>query len=268
MERERERGKETLTIPTFHFIELEVAFLNLHIREATSNCRWYLAARSLPLKPSPAVGLCQQPTSHKCMDSKQLLLIPMRRNIQCIFIEDCIPKDSCYYPSPLIFGIKSSAVALPDNNCRSKSRDQVYTFARSTQIRIPCYSAKLETGFDLYQLKVLIGKRLFFFFFFFPVSVWTVRDIRISRLACQSSSLLEKILVCLYAVYLEIQCKVVSANKVLHHNSKRGRCEREVGIRWHRFCDSIRLLKTSKLVRTSLDISRLPLSNALGNPFT
>ncbi|KRY77996.1 hypothetical protein T4A_4832 [Trichinella pseudospiralis] len=46
-------SKPALTIPTFHFIELEVAFLNLHIREATSNCRWYLAARGLPLKPSP-----------------------------------------------------------------------------------------------------------------------------------------------------------------------------------------------------------------------
>ncbi|KRY78088.1 putative histone-binding protein Caf1 [Trichinella pseudospiralis] len=61
---------------------------------------------------------------------------------------------------------QSSVYAAEDSQLTNNKN--VYTFARSTQIRIPCYSAKLETGFDLYQLKVLIGKRLFFFFFFFP----------------------------------------------------------------------------------------------------
>ncbi|KRZ65704.1 hypothetical protein T10_4548 [Trichinella papuae] len=51
----------------------------------------------------------------------------------------------------------------------------------------------------------------------------------------------------MYAVDLEVQCKVVSAYETLNCTERR-RCEREVGLRQHRFRDSRCLLQTGQPV--------------------
>ncbi|KRZ69642.1 hypothetical protein T10_480 [Trichinella papuae] len=105
-----------------------------------------------------------------------------------------------------------------------------------------------------------------------PTSKLEQREIRICL--CLLSLSEQPTLVCRYAVDLQVQCKAVSAYDVPHHNSgdndltkaggkinatnaklkkiktlkctERRRCEREIGLRQHRFCGSRRLIQTGQ----------------------